>query len=194
MRIFLMTESLKIPLSFSSRSLDPFFGIVVILAMFINCGITFSSFILLNIFKRDSFKFVPIVSFLNISLIRPSLSLVLLFLRSFRAVSSFVIFQILVLFNSASLIFRSKMLIFLSSMDFKSGLIGLVLNLSLYSFDNKAFSSVGSETILPTWFIFAVGNNDPHFGHSFSIVFQTSFKSIFSGSSLYFSKFSFIFL
>ena len=59
------------PLSFSSLSFHPFFGIAVTVALFINSGTFWASFSLLNICNRDYFKLVPIIDFLKLVLDSP---------------------------------------------------------------------------------------------------------------------------
>ena len=83
--IDLMTDTLKIPLWFLSSIVGPFFGTVVMFALFRNFGISFSLFRLLHKISKDALKSDPITSFLKISFKKPLPSLDFFRFKSFRA-------------------------------------------------------------------------------------------------------------
>ena len=87
--MYLMTDTRKIPLSFFSKTLEPFFGTVVMFGLFINLGISPFFLNLLHITNIDFFKSSPMTFNLTISLIRPSGSLHLLFFNFARTSSRF---------------------------------------------------------------------------------------------------------
>ena len=139
-----------------------------------NSGIFPCFFTSLHRTSKEFFRSDPIFDNWNISLDIPEGSLAFPEHSPRRTFSSSCISKGLVLFFLATLSFIFMSLLLKNNVSFISGLQGLALSRSLYSFKRSVLKSDGDDIIFPLWFRFATGIAHFFFGQSFLLSFHIS--------------------